>query len=144
MFRQLGAVLGPSVLGTIVTTRFPHYLEDRLTSTGVPAPAASHITEGAVHGGTATSLPPALARTVADSAARAFTDAVHLGLVIGAIALLTMAIPTAPSYATAMNRRARTTTAVPGGSLLCATCAFNASAARFSRPASRPARSLGL
>ncbi|EPD60542.1 MFS transporter [Streptomyces sp. HGB0020] len=95
MFRQLGAVLGPSVLGTIVTTRFPHYLEDRLTSTGVPAPAASHITEGAVHGGTATSLPPALARTVADSAARAFTDAVHLGLVIGAIALLTVAIPTA-------------------------------------------------
>ncbi|MEU3979173.1 MFS transporter [Streptomyces sp. NPDC026672] len=95
MFRQLGAVLGPSVLGTIVTTRFPHYLEDRLTSSGVPAPEAAKITDGAVHGGTGTGLPPELARTVADSAARAFTDAVHLGLLIGGIVLLVMAVPTA-------------------------------------------------
>ncbi|WP_328492008.1 MFS transporter [Streptomyces sp. NBC_00414] len=95
MFRQLGAVLGPSVLGTIVTTRFPPYLEDRLSSAGVPGPEAARITDGAVHGGSTAGLPPALARTVADSAARAFTDAVHLGLLVGGIALLVMVIPTA-------------------------------------------------
>ncbi|MFI6560720.1 MFS transporter [Streptomyces sp. NPDC050534] len=93
MFRQLGAVLGPSVLGTIVTTRFPRHLEDRLTSAGVPAPTAAHITEAATHGGGPTHSP--LAHTVADSAARAFTDAVHLGLLIGGIALLATAVPTA-------------------------------------------------
>ncbi|MEU1365168.1 MFS transporter [Streptomyces sp. NPDC005803] len=95
MFRQIGSVLGPSVLGTIVTTRFPRYLEERLVSSGVPAPDASHITEGAVHGDSANSLPTTLAHTVTDSAARAFTDAVHLGLLIGGITLLVIAVPTA-------------------------------------------------
>jgi DHA2 family multidrug resistance protein-like MFS transporter len=95
MFRQIGSVLGPSILGTIVTTRFPRYLEDRLTTSGVPAPDASRITDGAVHGGSASALPAGLARTVTDASARAFTDAVHLGLLIGGITLLIIAIPTA-------------------------------------------------
>ncbi|MDQ0578732.1 MFS transporter [Streptomyces rishiriensis] len=95
MFRQIGSVLGPSILGTIVTTRFPRYLEEQLITSGVPAPDASRITAGAVHGDSATSLPTALAHTVTDSAARAFTDAVHLGLLIGGITLLLIAIPTA-------------------------------------------------
>jgi DHA2 family multidrug resistance protein-like MFS transporter len=95
MFRQIGSVLGPSVLGTIVTTRFPRYLEDRLTTSGVPASDASRITDGAVHGDSTASLPTELAHTVTDAAARAFTDAVHLGLLIGGITLLVIAIPTA-------------------------------------------------
>ncbi|MFF9087438.1 MFS transporter [Streptomyces sp. NPDC014991] len=95
MFRQIGSVLGPSVLGTVVTTRFPRYLEERLVSAGVPSPDASRITEGAVQGDAAAEPPTALAHSVTDSAARAFTDAVHLGLLIGGIALLAVAIPTA-------------------------------------------------
>jgi DHA2 family multidrug resistance protein-like MFS transporter len=95
MFRQIGSVLGPSILGTIVTTRFPHYLEDRLVSAGVPGPDAARVTAGALHGDTAAEMPAALARTVTESAAQAFTDAVHLGLLIGGSALLVIAIPTA-------------------------------------------------
>ncbi|MEU1087471.1 MFS transporter [Streptomyces sp. NPDC005892] len=95
MFRQIGSVLGPSILGTIVTTRFPRYLDERLISSGVPAADASRITDGAVRGDSAASLPTALAQTLTDSAARAFTDAVHLGLLIGGITLLVVAIPTA-------------------------------------------------
>ncbi|MFC9285298.1 MFS transporter [Streptomyces sp. NPDC057052] len=95
MFRQIGSVLGPSILGTIVTTRFPRYLEDRLISADVPAPDAARITAGAVHGGSTDELPAQLAHTVADSAARAFTDAVHLGLLIAGITLLVIAVPTA-------------------------------------------------
>ncbi|MGW5616351.1 MFS transporter [Streptomyces sp. NPDC003877] len=95
MFRQIGSVLGPSVLGTIVTTRFPHYLEDRLVSAGVPGPDAARISAGALHGDSGVEMPAALARTVTASAARAFTDAVHLGLLIGGGTLLVIAIPTA-------------------------------------------------
>jgi EmrB/QacA subfamily drug resistance transporter len=92
MFRQLGAVLGPSVLGTIVTTRFPRYMEQQLTTTGIPTPTAASITAGALHGDTAAGLPPVSARTVTDAAAHAFTDAVHLGLLVGGIVLLGVAI----------------------------------------------------
>ncbi|HEX8005565.1 MAG TPA: hypothetical protein VF482_03960, partial [Trebonia sp.] len=95
MFRQLGAVLGPSVLGTLVTTRFPRYLEQRLSNAGIPSSTAAQITAGAVHGKTAASLPPSLAATVADSAARAFTDATHVGLLVAGIVLLAMALPVA-------------------------------------------------
>ncbi|MEU1024800.1 MFS transporter [Streptomyces sp. NPDC005904] len=95
MFRQIGSVLGPSVLGTIVTTRFPGYLEDRLITSGIPAQDAARIADGAVHGGSATSLPPPLAHTVSDAVARAFTDAVHLGLLVGGSVLLVLAIATA-------------------------------------------------
>jgi DHA2 family multidrug resistance protein-like MFS transporter len=79
MFRQLGSVLGPSILGTLVTTRVPHYLQQRLTAAGIPGPEASRITAAAAHGGSSATLPPALANTVAASAAGAFTDAIHLG-----------------------------------------------------------------
>jgi EmrB/QacA subfamily drug resistance transporter len=95
MFRQLGSVLGPSVLGTIVTTRFPRYLDQHLTAEGIPGPAAARITAGVARGGTAASLPPSLARTVAESAARAFTDATHLGWLVAGIVLLVMAVPVA-------------------------------------------------
>jgi hypothetical protein len=95
MFRQLGSVLGPSVLGTIVITRVPNYLQERLTAPGIPGPQAAHIAAAAMRGASPASLPPALAHTVADSAADAFTDAIHLGLIVGAITLLVMAIPAA-------------------------------------------------
>jgi hypothetical protein len=85
----------PAVLGTLVTTRFPRYLEQRLSHAGIPSPAAAQITAGAVHGGTARGLPPSLAATVADSAARAFTDATHAGLLVAGVVLLVVALPVA-------------------------------------------------
>jgi EmrB/QacA subfamily drug resistance transporter len=93
MFRQLGSVLGPSVLGTVVTTRFPRNLDGRLAARGVPAPVRQQIVEGATHGASASGVPAALRGTVTDSVARAFTDATHLGLLIGGIVLLAMTIP---------------------------------------------------
>jgi DHA2 family multidrug resistance protein-like MFS transporter len=94
MFRQLGSVLGPSVLGTIVTTQFPHNLQHRLVTAQVQATAANRIVDGATHGGSAAGLPPALRATVAPAVARAFTDATHLGLLVGGVVLLVMTVPT--------------------------------------------------
>ncbi|MBM9502956.1 MFS transporter [Actinacidiphila acididurans] len=95
MARQLGAVLGPSVLGTIVTSRFPRNLHHRLTDAGVPGPQADKVVAGASHGGSTAGLPAGLARAVGAAVPRAFTDAVHLGLLVGGIVLLVMAVPTA-------------------------------------------------
>jgi DHA2 family multidrug resistance protein-like MFS transporter len=95
MFRQLGSVLGPAVLGTIVTTRFPRNLTSRLVSADVPPGTADRIAAGAVRGATAFGLPGPLAHTAAASAAEAFTDAAHLGLLVGGIVLLAMAVPVA-------------------------------------------------
>ncbi|MFC4591207.1 MFS transporter [Sphaerisporangium corydalis] len=95
MARQLGGVLGPSVLGTIVTSRFPRDLRERLVDAGLPGPGADQVVTGAAHGGGTTGLPASLARTVNIAVAQAFTDAVHLGLLIGGIVLLAMAVPAA-------------------------------------------------
>jgi DHA2 family multidrug resistance protein-like MFS transporter len=95
MARQLGTVLGPSVLGTIVTSRFTRNLHDRLIDAGIPSPQADKIVEGASHGGGATHLPASLVRVVGSAAPRAFTDAVHVGHLVGGVVLLLMAVPTA-------------------------------------------------
>nr|WP_269451009.1 MFS transporter [Streptomyces davaonensis] len=94
MARQLGNVLGPSVLGTIVTTRFPDNLRDRLVDAGTTGSDAERIVAGASQGGGGTGLPPSLARTVAEAVPQAFTDAVHRGLLVGGIALVIVAVPT--------------------------------------------------
>ncbi|MFG2886748.1 MFS transporter [Streptomyces sp. NPDC048297] len=92
MFRQLGSVLGPSVLGTLVTTRFPNYLHDQLASAKVPPRGIDEVVAGATHGGT--SRPPAsLAQAVSSAVPRAFTDALHLGWLIAGIVLLAMTVP---------------------------------------------------
>ncbi|MBY8879712.1 MFS transporter [Actinacidiphila acidipaludis] len=95
MLRQLGSVLGPSVLGTLVTSHFAHNLHDRLVTAGVPGPQAGQVVAGASHGAAAGGLPPGLARVLGTAVPGAFTDAVHLGLVVGGIVLIVMAVPTA-------------------------------------------------
>ncbi|MFF2525330.1 MFS transporter [Streptomyces liangshanensis] len=95
MARQLGNVLGPSVLGTIVTTHFPDNLHERLTGAGVPAADARRIAEGAAHGSSGSGLPASLVHTVADAVPRAFTDAVHRGLLVAGVVVLLVAIPSA-------------------------------------------------
>jgi DHA2 family multidrug resistance protein-like MFS transporter len=93
MFRQLGSVLGPSVLGTLVTTRFPHLLHDRLASAGVPAGRVDDVVAGVTHGGTS-HLPASLAHTVSVAFPQAFTDALHLGWLVAGIVPLVMTVPT--------------------------------------------------
>jgi DHA2 family multidrug resistance protein-like MFS transporter len=93
MFRQLGSVLGPAVLGTIVTTRFPRNLTSRLIGANIPRDTANQIAAGAIRGATNPGPPGPLARTVATSAAGAFTDAAHLGWLVGGVVLLATAVP---------------------------------------------------
>lgn len=95
MARQLGTVLGPSILGTIVTSRFPCNLHNRLVEADIPSPQADRIVQGASHGGSATDLPASLAHVVGTAVPRAFTDAVHLGNLIGGVVLIVMAVPPA-------------------------------------------------
>lgn len=84
-----------SVLGTFVTSRFPRNPHQRLVDAGVPGPQADKVAAGASHGGSAAGLPAGPARAVGAAVPRAFTDAVHLGLLVGGIVLLVMAVPTA-------------------------------------------------
>jgi MFS family permease len=95
MLRQLGSVLGPSVLGTLVTSHFAHNLHDRLVTAGVPDPQAGQAVADASRSSAAGSLPAGLDRVLAAAAPGAFTDAVHLGLTVGGIVLIVMAVPTA-------------------------------------------------
>jgi DHA2 family multidrug resistance protein-like MFS transporter len=91
LFRQLGAMLGPAVLGTIATSRFPGLLAGDLTAAGVPPESARSLAAGISHG-----QPPAadaatlalLPRAVPD----AFTTALHSGLVTGGVTLLAIAV----------------------------------------------------
>ncbi|WP_200215437.1 MFS transporter [Micromonospora coerulea] len=94
MFRQLGSVLGPSILGTLATTRFPKYLHEQLATAGVPSDTAEAVVARATHGGSVGQLPAPLTHTLSLAAPRAFTDALHLGWLVGGVVLLVMVIPT--------------------------------------------------
>ncbi|MGW5583817.1 MFS transporter [Streptomyces sp. NPDC003857] len=93
MFRQLGSVLGPSILGTLVTTRFPRLLHDRLASAGVPAGRADDVVAGIAHGSTG-GLTASLAHTVSLASPQAFTAALHQGWLVAGIVPLAMTVPT--------------------------------------------------
>jgi DHA2 family multidrug resistance protein-like MFS transporter len=56
---------------------------------------ADKVVAGATHGGGTAGLPAPLARLLGTAVPGGFTDAVHLGLLVGGIALLVMAVPTA-------------------------------------------------
>lgn len=94
MFRQLGNVLGASVLGTILTSGFASHLATRLDDAGLPPDAVDEVVRGAEHGSGTQSLPAALESVVADAVTHAFTQAFHIGMVIAAITVLAVAIPT--------------------------------------------------
>ncbi|MET9122223.1 MFS transporter [Streptomyces sp. NPDC004528] len=92
-FRQLGSVMGPSVLGTLVTALFPRYLHDRLTAAGLPATRVHDVVADIAHDGT-TSPPASLAHTLSVASPQAFSSALHLGWFIAGLVLLAMTIPT--------------------------------------------------
>ncbi|MEU3185595.1 MFS transporter [Streptomyces sp. NPDC006923] len=94
MFRQLGSVLGTSILGTILTTRMDTNLADRLRDARVPGPVADTVREAASDGTPAGTLPPDLAARVTKAVAHAFTDAQHTGFLVAALLLFATAVPT--------------------------------------------------
>ncbi|WP_339126345.1 MFS transporter [Pseudonocardia sp. D17] len=96
MFRQLGNVLGASILGTILTSRFTSELPGELAGNGVPAPVAAQVAAAASSGGAPSSaLPVSLAARVAESVGSAFTTGFHTGAIVAGVVLLVVAVPTA-------------------------------------------------
>jgi MFS family permease len=91
LFRQLGSMLGPAVLGTIATSRFPGLLADDLAADGVPADRAQAVATSISHG-----QPPsadgATLRLLPRAIPDAFTTALHGGLMTGGIVLLVIAV----------------------------------------------------
>jgi DHA2 family multidrug resistance protein-like MFS transporter len=94
MFRQLGNVLGASVLGTVLTSQFASGLTDRLAVAGLPPEAAAAATRGAERGGEGADLPAGLAAVVQDAVHRAFTDAFHAGVLVAALVVALAVVPT--------------------------------------------------
>lgn len=91
LFRQLGAMLGPAVLGTIATSRFPTLLADDLASQGLPADAATSIATAVSHG-QAPSTDHATLGLLDHAVPEAFATAVHGALLTGGIVLLAVAV----------------------------------------------------
>ncbi|MFI6362107.1 MFS transporter [Nocardia sp. NPDC050630] len=95
MFRQLGNVLGASVTGTILTTKFGDGLGERLTEHHLPQQTIDSVVDAAQRGNhDSARLPTELASLVADSARRAFTDASHLSALVTATIIAAIVIPT--------------------------------------------------
>ncbi|OIV39175.1 MFS transporter [Mangrovactinospora gilvigrisea] len=90
MFRQLGNVLGASILGTILTSQFADNLTPDLARSGVPGPAIAQIADGAKHGRDASGLPA----QVQDIVRHAFNDAFHTGVLVAGLFVLAIAVPT--------------------------------------------------
>lgn len=94
LFRQLGAMLGPAVLGTIVTSRFPSILAGSLAAQGVPHERATAVATGISHGRVPTSDASTLG-LLPRAVPEAFTTALHGGLLTGGLVLLGVAVPAA-------------------------------------------------
>jgi fucose permease len=91
MFRQLGNVLGASIVGTIVTTTFAN----RLSEHHLPRQVIDPVVAAAQRGDhDSAGRPSDLMALVTTSARQAFTDATHLSALVTAVAVAAVAIPT--------------------------------------------------
>ncbi len=91
LFRQLGAMLGPAVLGTIATSRFPALLSQRLVDEGVPRASAGELAAAAAHG----QVPAGDGATLAlltRAVPEAYSEALHTSFLTGAVVLLVIAV----------------------------------------------------
>lgn len=94
MFRQLGGVLGSSVIGTVLTTRFAADLPGELTAHHVPAAVAGSVARAAAAGNTAGLPAGALGRAITAAVGDSLAGAVHTGFTITVVALVVVAVPT--------------------------------------------------
>ncbi|OKI41319.1 hypothetical protein [Micromonospora sp. CB01531] len=91
LFRQLGSMLGPAVLGTIATSRFPALLADHLGGDGLPADSATSVAAAISHG-QAPTVDDATLRLLSHAVPDALSTALHGGLLTGGIVLLVVAV----------------------------------------------------
>ncbi|MFE7834591.1 MFS transporter [Streptomyces sp. NPDC057474] len=90
-FRQVGAALGPAVLGTLLSTEAVDALPGHLTDTGLTTPTVQHVTAVAEQGGIGAvagldlgaDTPRALA-----ALSEAFLDGLHVCLLVAAVLTL--------------------------------------------------------
>jgi EmrB/QacA subfamily drug resistance transporter len=87
--RQVGSVMGASLLGTLLTTRLAAELPGQLAAHGVPATDQPAI-EAAVAGGTSTT--DALSGSARAAIADAFTAGVHAGTTVIGLVFLSTAV----------------------------------------------------
>jgi len=95
MFRQLGNVLGTSVLGTVLTAGYAQHLENRLRGDGLYADSASEVVHDVEQGSQTQNQSPHLTQLLDHNVPAAFTDSLHVGVVIAAVVVFLAVIPTA-------------------------------------------------
>jgi EmrB/QacA subfamily drug resistance transporter len=95
MFRQIGGVLGASVLGSIFTTHFAAALPTDLANGGVPAGVATRVVAAATTGSTGSSVGGAMGADISTALGRALSGAVHDGLLVAIAVALVTAVPAA-------------------------------------------------
>ncbi|TQC43126.1 MFS transporter [Rhodococcus sp. WS4] len=90
MVRQLGGVLGSSVLGSVLTAKFASELPGRLAERGVPGPIADVTAAGAANG----AVSPVVEFTdqISGAVAEAFTAAYRSGITIAAVTFAIVAV----------------------------------------------------
>jgi hypothetical protein len=86
--RQLGAVLGTTILGTTATTTFLAELPDELIQRDVPGPQADALVEAARTGGAGAG---ARSTAISDAVAAAFTAGAHAGALTAGVVFLATA-----------------------------------------------------
>jgi hypothetical protein len=87
--RQVGSVMGASLLGTLLTTRLTGRLPGELAAHGVPGPARPAIEAAVANGTSDTSAVPAGVRA---AVADAFTSGVHAGTTVVGVVFLVAAL----------------------------------------------------
>jgi EmrB/QacA subfamily drug resistance transporter len=95
MFRQLGGVLGASVLGSIFTTHFAAALPSNLAHRGVPSAIAAHVVSAASTGSPATAIGGSVGANITSAVGQALSGAVHDGLLVAIAIALVTAVPAA-------------------------------------------------
>ncbi|MGD8166468.1 MFS transporter [Herbiconiux sp. P16] len=94
MFRQIGGVLGASIIGTILTSSFASELPRELSRRAVPDPVVDAVVAAVASGSSA--QPPAgpVGAAVASAISDSLTTAIHNGFVVVLIAAVVVAVPT--------------------------------------------------
>jgi DHA2 family methylenomycin A resistance protein-like MFS transporter len=94
--RQIGAVFGVAVLGTVVSHSFATGLTHRLAALHLPPSVTATVTAQLTqHSSTPapSNAPPAVIAAIRAAAGNAFTDALHTAFTVAGVAVLLLVIP---------------------------------------------------
>jgi DHA2 family multidrug resistance protein-like MFS transporter len=110
MFRQVGAALGSSITGTLLTSGLTSRLPRALAEHGVPAAAVGRVAHAVAAGGGPVSAPSALRHPIAAAAGDAFAGSLHVAVLVPGAAA---AIAAFVAFAWISNQPAHSATAPP-------------------------------